>query len=103
MLAAWMDHDRSRIAATSRQPEAAEPFDSKTQIIAKTLNDLVRRLVSIDLKDAYLSVPIEEVRGQEVSTVHMEERVNEFQCLPFGLSSAPRVFTKLLKLVRAIL
>ena len=43
-------------------------------------------MASIDLKDAYLSVAIE-----------VEHWTDEFQCHPFGLSSAPRVFTKLLK------
>ena len=32
-----------------------------------------------------------------------EEEIYEFQCLPFGLSSAPRVFTKLMKPVMALL
>ena len=72
---------------------------------ARTLKDLVRRndwLVSIDLKDAYLSVPIEE-GDRKYLRFTWEERVYEFQCLSFGLSSAPRVFTKLLKPVMALL
>ena len=59
-------------------------------------------MVSIDLKDAYLSVPIKE-GGRKYLRFAWEERVYEFQCLPFGLSSAPRVFTKLLKPVMALL
>ena len=97
-----------RIAATSGQSEAAELFDGKMQFkmeSARTLKDLVRRndwMVSIDMKDAYLSVPIEE-GGRKYLRFAWEERVYEFQCLPFGLSSAPRVFTKLLKPVMALL
>jgi hypothetical protein len=51
---------------------------------ARTLKDLVRRndwLVSIDLKDAYLSVPIEE-GDRKYLRFTWEERVYEFQCLP---------------------
>ena len=72
---------------------------------ARTLKDLVRRndwLVSIDLKDAYLSVPLEE-GDRKYLRFTWEERVYEFQCLPFGLSSAPRVFTELLKPVMALI
>lgn len=46
-------------------------------------------MVSIDLKDAYLSVPVAQ------GDIHY---LCEFQYLRFGLSSAPQVFTKLLKL-----
>ena len=72
---------------------------------ARTLKDLVRRnnwLVSINLKDAYLSVPIEEW-DRKYLRFTWEESVYEFQCLPVGLSSAPPVFTKLLKPVMALL
>ena len=41
--------------------------------------------------------------GQAVPEVQMERGHYEFQCLPFGLSSAPHVFTKLLKPVVALL
>ncbi|XP_040196517.1 uncharacterized protein LOC120929266 [Rana temporaria] len=56
-------------------------------------------MVSLDLRDAYLHVPIAE-GSQEflrlaidlgTSVVHLQ-----FQALPFGLSSSPRVFTKVL-------
>ena len=72
---------------------------------ARTLMDLVRRtdwLVLIDLKDAYLPVPIEQ-GDRKYLWFTWEERVYRLQCLQFGLSSAPRVFTKLLKPVMALL
>lgn len=56
-------------------------------------------MVSIDLKDAYLSVPI----YQDHSKYLRDGTTYEFQCLPFGLRNAPRVFTKLLKPVMAII
>lgn len=69
------------------------------------LKDLLRKddwLVTVDLKDAYLSVPMAEVHRKFLRFV-WEEQHYEFQSLPFGLASAPRVFTKLLKPVMAVL
>ena len=51
---------------------------------------------SIDLKDAYYSVPIWE-NHKKYLTFQWEQEFFRFNVLPFGLSSAPRVFTKLLK------
>lgn len=59
-------------------------------------------MVSIDLKDAYLSVPVLREHRKYLRFV-WKRTTYEFQCLPFGLSSAPRVFTKLLKPVMALL
>ena len=50
-------------------------------------------MVKMDLKDAYLQIPIHSNHLQFI----WEEKHYKFQCLPFGLSSAPRIFTKLLK------
>ena len=69
------------------------------------LRDLLQRndwLVSIDLKDAYLSIQIAE-KDRKFLRFLWKEQTYEFRCLPFGLSSAPRVFTKLLKPVMALL
>jgi len=63
------------------------------------VKDLLLRndwMASIDLKDAYLSVAIEEEHRKYLRFVWADQ-MYEFQCLPFGLSSAPRVFTKLLR------
>ena len=71
----------------------------------RILKDLIRRndwMISIDLKDAYLSVPIRE-RDRKYLRFTWGDNMYEFQCLPFGLSTAPRVFTKLLKPVMALL
>jgi len=52
-------------------------------------------LASIDLKDAYFHVPIAQCHHKYLR-FHWLGQSFEFQVLPFGLSSAPRVFTKVL-------
>lgn len=69
------------------------------------LKDLLRNgdyMVKIDLKDAYLTVPIWK-NHQKYLRFIWRDSLLEFACLPFGLASAPRVFTKLLKPVFSIL
>ena len=55
--------------------------------------------VGIDLKDAYFHVPI-HVRSRRLLrfalTMDDELRIFQFRALPFGLTSAPRVFTKVI-------
>ena len=52
-------------------------------------------LASVDLKDAYFHVAI--ARGsRQYLRFHWKNRAYEYQTLPFGLSSAPWVFTKVL-------
>ena len=57
---------------------------------------------SIDLKDAYYTIPIHE-NYRKFMRFQWRGRVMEYQCLCFGLSSAPRVFTKLMKPIFATL
>ena len=52
-------------------------------------------MVSIDLKDTYFSVPVFQ------SHRNWNFKRYEFTCLPFGLSLAPRVFTKIFKPIMA--
>ena len=56
---------------------------------------------SIDLKDAFQSVPIHK-DFRKLLRFMWKERLFEFRCLPFGLSSAPRTFSKILKPVMAL-
>ena len=56
----------------------------------------------IDLKDAYFVIPIWE-NHQKFLRFLWKDSLMEFACLPFGLASAPRVFTKLMKPVVALL
>lgn len=59
------------------------------------------RRVSVDLKDAYLAVPIAEVHRKYLH-FNWRSQTYEFQCLSFGLLSTPRVFTKIMRPVMAI-
>jgi len=69
------------------------------------LPDLIQQedwMIKMDLKDAYLQVPIHEVH-QCFLQFAWEGRHYKFQCLPFGFSSAQRVFTMLMKPVVGLL
>ena len=55
-------------------------------------------MIKMNLKDAYLQIPIHPDH-QHLLTFQWEEKTYMFQCLPVGLSVAPRVFTKLLRSV----
>ena len=64
-----------------------------------SLLDLIRSndyMITMDLKDAYLSVPIHADHSKYLR-FEWESHLWEFTCLPFGLSSAPRAFTKVMK------
>lgn len=51
---------------------------------------------SIDLKDAYYSIPI-TVEHQKYLKFYWRNVLYTFTCLPMGLSSSPRIFTKVMK------
>lgn len=53
-------------------------------------------MASIDLKDAYYMVPI-NISSRKYLRFVYGKQVFQYTCLPNGLASAPRVFTKLLK------
>ncbi len=59
-------------------------------------------MVKLDLKDAYLQVPIHPAHHQFLR-FQWEGTTYHFQCLPFGLTSAPRVFTKIMRPVVSFL
>ena len=69
------------------------------------LKDLLKQgdcLVKIDLKAAYLTVPIWK-NHQKYLRFLMKGSMLEFACLLFGLATTPRVFTNLMKPVIALL
>ena len=59
-------------------------------------------MASIDIKDAYFSVPI-AIEHQKFLRFVWRDNLYQYVCLPNGLSSAPRMFTKLLKPVFKVL
>ncbi len=62
-------------------------------------------MVSLDLKDAYLHVPIHPSHWRyfwfALRNAEGALTVYQWKVLPFGLASAPRVFTKILAPVAA--
>lgn len=52
----------------------------------------------LDLKDAYYMIPI-DLNYRKYLRFTFEENLYEFNCLPFGLNTAPYVFTKVMKAV----
>ncbi|CAJ0968537.1 unnamed protein product [Ranitomeya imitator] len=59
-------------------------------------------LASIDIKDAYLHIPIFPPHQRFLRFAVLEDHF-QFTALPFGLATAPRVFTKVMAAVMAIL
>uniref|UniRef100_A0ABD2WZD2 Reverse transcriptase domain-containing protein n=1 Tax=Trichogramma kaykai TaxID=54128 RepID=A0ABD2WZD2_9HYME len=74
-----------------------EDFRTATQLTNK--NDY---LASIDIKDAYFLVALHKDSRKYVRFT-FEDETYEFVCLAFGLSSAPYIFTKLMKAPTKIL
>ena len=69
------------------------------------VEDLVKPgdwLAKLDLKDAYFLVPVDP-NHQKFLQFQWQGNLYQFHCLPFGLSCAPRTFTKLMKPVVAFL
>ena len=59
-------------------------------------------MCKLDLKDTYLSIPIHK-SSRKFLKFHWQGVAYEYTALPFGLSAAPRTFTKVLKPVLAAL
>ena len=57
-------------------------------------------MASVDLEDAYYSIPIAE-EHRKLLMFQWKGKYSQFTCLPSGLSSTPRIFTKILKPVYA--
>ncbi len=57
---------------------------------------------NLDLKDAYLHIPIHRDHQRFLQFTY-RNITYQFQCLPFGLSTAPRVFTRITKVIVAAL
>ena len=59
-------------------------------------------LTKIDLKDAFYSIPIAKMSRKYLQFIY-HNKLYQFCILPFGISTAPRVFSKILKPVIALL
>ena len=59
-------------------------------------------MASLDLKHAYYTIPIAAEHRKYLKFV-WEGQLREFQSLPMGLTSSPRIFTKIMKPVLASL
>jgi hypothetical protein len=71
----------------------------------ETVRYLVREgdwFIKLDVKDAYLTVPVNSSQ-QKYLRFAWKGRVYQFRCMAFGLSPAPRIFTKILKVAVAFL
>jgi hypothetical protein len=70
----------------------------KMQTLVSAINLITKGcfMASIDWKDAYYSVPVSK-HYQKCLRFVWNYRVFQFTCLPNGLSSAPRIFTKITK------
>lgn len=71
----------------------------------KTVSRLIQENIfmsSVDLKDAYLMVPIFEPHRKFLRFI-FQDKLYQYNCMPFGLNCAPLVFTKLLKPVLSYL
>lgn len=80
----------------------AETTRFKIEGLALLRSTLRENDVMLDMKDAYFSISIAEEHRKYLRFI-FNDLLYEFQCLPFGLSTAPRTFTKVLKPVIAML
>lgn len=55
-------------------------------------------MASVDLRDAYFVIPVYKGYRKYLRFV-FEDQLYEFTCIPFGLCTAPFLFTKIMKLV----
>lgn len=66
-----------------------------------TAKDLIQRddwMTSIDISDAYLHLAVEQTHRKFLQ-FRWENQTWQFRAMPFGLSSAPRIFTKIMRCV----
>ena len=69
------------------------------------IRDLLKQgdwMCKIDMKDAYLTTSIHKDSRKYLRFI-WKGKIYQFNCLPFGLASAPRIYTKLMKPVIGLL
>ena len=77
-------------------------FKMETQGSARSAIRSQEWTVSIDIRDAYLHVLMHQAVRKYLRFV-VNKKVYQFTCLPFGLATSPREFTKLLRPVVSLL
>ena len=77
----------------------AEKFTMETPETIRTSLQQGEWVTSIDFKDAYFHIPIQE-QSTKYLIFHVQGRTYQFKALPFGLSTAPMEFTLIAKEVK---
>lgn len=91
-----------------RSLQALNPFMKVPLFRMKSLQTIIsvvkkgNWMASVNLQDAYLHVPIDAAH-QRFLRFAIEGLHFQFRCLPFGLCTAPRTFSKVLSVVIAVL
>ena len=76
-----------------------EKFKMETPETIRTSLQQGEWVTSVDFKDAYFHIPIQE-QSRKYLRFHVQGRTYQFKALPFGLSTAPMEFTVLAKEVK---
>ena len=76
-----------------------EKFKMETPETIRTSLQQGEWVTSVDFKDAYFHIPIQE-QSRKYLRFHVQGRTSQFKALPFGLSTAPMEFTVLAKEVK---
>ena len=77
----------------------AEKFKMETPETIRTSLQQGEWVTSIDFKDAYFHIPIQE-QSRKYLRFHVQGHTYKFKALPFGLSTAPMEFTVIAKEVK---
>ena len=77
----------------------AEKFEMETPETIRTSLQQGEWVTSIDFKDAYFHIPIQE-QSRKYLRFHVQGQTYQFKALPFGLSTAPLEFTVVAKEVK---
>ena len=77
----------------------AEKFKMEIPETIKTSLQPGEWVTSIDFKDAYFHIPIQE-QSRKYLRFHVQDQTYQFKALPFGLSTAPLEFTVVAKEVK---
>ena len=78
-----------------------EKFKMETPETIRTSLQQGEWVTSIDFKDAYFHIPIQE-QSRKYLRFHVQGQTYQFKALPFGLSTAPLEFTVVAKEVKLI-